>query len=84
MKVTFPRLTSANCRHRLTLFGRAFLLVVAEILVNAACWAAAGIRFSRRKETQPVLSLALLAWVSLNVFVADVMGVVGICAYLAI
>lgn len=48
---------------RLTLFGRSLLLVVAELLVNAICWIVAGLLFGRHRETQPILSLALLAWV---------------------
>jgi hypothetical protein len=34
-----------------------------RLVANAACWAAAGILFGRNRNTQPVLSLALLAWV---------------------
>ena len=48
---------------RLTLFGRSLLLVVAELLANAACWAAAGALFGTKRETQSILGLALLAWV---------------------
>ncbi|KAK7681581.1 hypothetical protein QCA50_015314 [Cerrena zonata] len=47
---------------RLTLFGRSLLLVVCELIVNAVCWIVAGLLFGRRRETQPILSLALLAW----------------------
>ncbi|KAF9468489.1 high-affinity nickel-transport protein-domain-containing protein, partial [Collybia nuda] len=47
---------------RLTLFGRSLLLVVSELLLNAICWIVAGILFGRNRNTQPVLSLALLAW----------------------
>ena len=32
---------------------------------NAACWIIAGILFARKDETKGVMSLALLAWVSL-------------------
>lgn len=49
---------------RLTLFGRSVLLVAAELLANAACWIVCAILFGRRPETRPILSLALLAWVS--------------------
>ncbi|KAK0244159.1 NicO-domain-containing protein [Armillaria nabsnona] len=47
---------------RLTLFGRSLLLVTSELLANAICWTVAGILFGRSRETQPILSLALLAW----------------------
>ncbi|KAK0221791.1 NicO-domain-containing protein [Armillaria fumosa] len=47
---------------RLTLFGRSLLLVSSELLANAICWTVAGILFGRSRETQPILSLALLAW----------------------
>ncbi|KAF9019197.1 NicO-domain-containing protein [Hymenopellis radicata] len=47
---------------RLTIFGRSLLLVVVEVLANAVCWIVAGILFGRSRETQPILSLALLAW----------------------
>ncbi|KAK0464438.1 NicO-domain-containing protein [Desarmillaria tabescens] len=47
---------------RLTLFGRSLLLVTSEFLANAICWTVAGILFGRSRETQPILSLALLAW----------------------
>ncbi|PBK74915.1 NicO-domain-containing protein [Armillaria solidipes] len=53
----------ALCRlPRLTLFGRSLLLVASELLANAICWTIAGILFGRSRETQPILSLALLAW----------------------
>ncbi|KAJ8502582.1 hypothetical protein ONZ45_g11627 [Pleurotus djamor] len=47
---------------RLTLFGRSALLIASEILVNAAFWIVAALLFGRDKATQPILSLALLAW----------------------
>ncbi|CAL1712900.1 unnamed protein product [Somion occarium] len=47
---------------RLTLFGRSLLLLVSELVANAICWIVAGILFGRHRETQPILSLALLAW----------------------
>ncbi|TFK74846.1 NicO-domain-containing protein [Pluteus cervinus] len=47
---------------KLSLLGRSALLLVAELLANAICWTVAGILFGRTKATQPVLSLALLAW----------------------
>ena len=50
-------------RPRPTLFGRALLLLSAELLVNGALWAAAGVIFARDPATRPVLGLALLAWV---------------------
>lgn len=53
---------------RLTIFGRSLLLVVAEVLANAVCWIVAGVLFGRSRETQPILSLALLAWVSACTF----------------
>jgi hypothetical protein len=56
-------------KHRLTLFGRSALLLGSELLVNAACWTAAGILFGRDPATQPILSLALLAWVTPCLFV---------------
>ena len=49
---------------RLTLFGRSSLLLVAELLANAVCWIACGVLFGRREDTRPILSLALLSWVS--------------------
>jgi len=50
-------------RHRLTLFGRSVVLIGCELLANAICWIVAGILFGGRRETQPILSLSLLAWV---------------------
>ena len=50
-------------RRRLTLFGRSVMLVGCELLANATCWVIAGILFGGHKNTQPILSLALLAWV---------------------
>jgi len=50
-------------RRRLTLFGRSVVLVGCELLANASCWIVAGILFGGRKDTQPILGLALLAWV---------------------
>ncbi|KAJ7819386.1 NicO-domain-containing protein [Mycena olivaceomarginata] len=47
---------------RLTLFGRAFLLASSLVLANALCWILSGIFFGRNRDTQPILSLALLAW----------------------
>jgi hypothetical protein len=43
------------------------MLVGCELLANAACWLAAGILFSGRRNTQPILGLALLAWVCVPV-----------------
>ena len=57
----------ALCFHRsrrLTLFGRSVVLVGCELLANAICWIVAGILFGGRRETQSILSLSLLAWVS--------------------
>ena len=51
-------------RWRLTLFGRSLLLLTAELLANAVCWIVCAILFGRRPATRPILSLALLAWVS--------------------
>jgi hypothetical protein len=48
---------------RLTLFGRSLLLIVAELLVNAACWIVAGILFSKETWGQGIVGLAFLAWV---------------------
>jgi len=48
-------------RRHLTLFGRSVILIGCELLANAACWVVAGVLFGR-KDTQPILSLALLAW----------------------
>ncbi|TFY63963.1 hypothetical protein EVG20_g6106 [Dentipellis fragilis] len=50
-------------RRRLTIFGRSALLLSSELLANAVCWIVAGILFGRGADTQPILSLALLAWV---------------------
>ncbi|KAJ6562167.1 high-affinity nickel-transport protein-domain-containing protein [Mycena capillaripes] len=47
---------------RLTLFGRSLLLMSSLALANALCWIVAGILFGRNPDTQPLLSLALLAW----------------------
>ncbi|KAJ6534479.1 NicO-domain-containing protein [Mycena vulgaris] len=47
---------------RLTLFGRSLLLMSSLLLANAICWIVAGILFGRKSDTQPLLSLALLAW----------------------
>ncbi|WWC88236.1 uncharacterized protein L201_003142 [Kwoniella dendrophila CBS 6074] len=44
---------------RLTLLGRAILLIGGELLANAICWIAAGICFS---DADGLLGLALLAW----------------------
>ncbi|KAA1469899.1 NicO-domain-containing protein [Dentipellis sp. KUC8613] len=49
-------------RRRLTIFGRSALLLSSELLANAVCWIVAGILFGRSADTQPILSLALLAW----------------------
>ncbi|KAI0304491.1 high-affinity nickel-transport protein-domain-containing protein [Multifurca ochricompacta] len=58
---TYCSLKSLGCRH-LTLFGRSVVLVGCELLANVICWIVAGILFGGRKETQPILSLSLLAW----------------------
>jgi len=50
-------------RRHLTLFGRSVVLIGCELFANAACWVVAGILFGGHKATQPILSLALLAWV---------------------
>ncbi|CAE6464343.1 unnamed protein product [Rhizoctonia solani] len=47
---------------RLTIFGRSFLLIASELLVNALFWVVAGLLFGRRNETHSVLNLCLLAW----------------------
>ncbi len=49
---------------KLTLFGRSLLLLSCELMMNVVCWIVAGILFGRSENTRPVLSLALLAWVS--------------------
>jgi nickel/cobalt transporter (NiCoT) family protein len=49
--------------HRLTLFGRSALLIGCELLANAICWAVAGILFGKRRDSQSILGLSLLAWV---------------------
>lgn len=49
---------------QLTLFGRSALLLAAELLANVVCWVITAILFGRSPGTRPVLSLALLAWVS--------------------
>ena len=54
-------------RRRLTLFGRSAMLIGCELLANVVCWLVAGILFSGRKNTQPILGLALLAWVCVPV-----------------
>lgn len=61
----FPLVEMFSCRFpRLTLFGRSALLIVVLLFVNALLWTVAGILFGKDKNTQPILSLALLAWVS--------------------
>ncbi|KAJ7259538.1 high-affinity nickel-transport protein-domain-containing protein [Mycena haematopus] len=47
---------------RLTLFGRSLLLLSSLGLINALCWILSGIFFGRNRDTQSILSLALLAW----------------------
>jgi len=47
---------------KLTLFGRALLLLISELTANAVCWIAAGVLFGRSQNTRPILSLTLLAW----------------------
>ncbi|KAI0031074.1 high-affinity nickel-transport protein-domain-containing protein [Vararia minispora EC-137] len=47
---------------RLTLLGRATLLLTSELIANATCWAVAAVLFARDPATRPILSLALLAW----------------------
>ncbi|KAF7365122.1 Nickel/cobalt efflux system [Mycena venus] len=47
---------------QLTLFGRSLLLISSLALANALCWILTGIFFGRNPDTQPILSLALLAW----------------------
>ncbi|TFK52602.1 NicO-domain-containing protein [Heliocybe sulcata] len=49
-------------RFRLTLFGRASLLIFGEVVVNAVCWIACAILFTRNAGSRAILSLALLAW----------------------
>ena len=49
---------------RLTLFGRSALLLTIELLANAVCWIVCAILFGRHANTRPILSLALLSWVS--------------------
>lgn len=51
---------------RLTVFGRSLLLVCAEVITNAVCWAVAGILFAGKHRS--ALGLAMLAWVSAAVF----------------
>ncbi|KAJ6462797.1 NicO-domain-containing protein [Mycena vitilis] len=46
----------------LTLLGRSLLLMVSLLLGNSLCWIVAGILFGGNRETEPLLSLALLAW----------------------
>jgi hypothetical protein len=57
-------------RRRLTLFGRSAMLVGCELLANATCWIVAGILFGGRGNTQPILGLALLAWVCVPVLLS--------------
>jgi nickel/cobalt transporter (NiCoT) family protein len=52
-------------RVSLTLFGRSFFLIVAELLVNALCWIVAGVLFSTTAAAQSMFSLALLSWASI-------------------
>ncbi|KAK7048451.1 Nickel/cobalt efflux system [Favolaschia claudopus] len=47
---------------RLTLLGRCVLLMSSLVLANAVCWIVTAILFGRNPDTQPILSLALLAW----------------------
>lgn len=49
-------------RFRLTLFGRALLVVAGEVLANAICWIVCAILFTRNAASRSILSLALLAW----------------------
>lgn len=53
----------ARTKFQLTTFGRSLLLIVSELLANAACWIVAGVLFGKNQDTQSILSLALLAWV---------------------
>ena len=53
---------------RLTLLGRSVVLILCELLANATCWIVAGILFGRNEDTQPILGLALLAWVCIAPF----------------
>ncbi|KAF8349478.1 NicO-domain-containing protein [Amanita rubescens] len=47
---------------RLTLFGRAILLLIAELIANALCWVIAAILFARSSTTRLIMDYALLAW----------------------
>jgi hypothetical protein len=48
---------------RLTLFGRSLVLVICELVANAALWVVCGLLFGRDEEKRSILNLALLAWV---------------------
>jgi hypothetical protein len=65
------RVLSLFRRRHLTLFGRSVVLVGCELLANAICWIVAGILFRGKKDTQPILSLALLAWVCAALLVSE-------------
>ncbi|KAI1793273.1 NicO-domain-containing protein [Ganoderma leucocontextum] len=51
---------------RLHLFGRSAILLATELLVNVICWTVPAVLFGRMPGTRPILSLALLAWVTLD------------------
>jgi hypothetical protein len=63
----FQALWVSRRRRRLTLFGRSVILIGCELLANAVCWVIAGILFGGHNNTQPILGLALLAWVCVPV-----------------
>lgn len=51
-----------GCRYRF--HGLPDHLAFSRILVNGICWAVAAILFAPKADTRPILSLALLSWVS--------------------
>ena len=52
---------------KLTIFGRSLLLIALELFTNVLFWVVAGILFGRENDTRPVLNLALLAWVRIDI-----------------
>lgn len=53
---------------RLSLLGRSVILVACEITSNVVLWVLAGLLFGLKRESRSVLSLCLLAWVIIIVF----------------
>jgi hypothetical protein len=58
-----PRIFAVTSHLRLTIFGRAVILLSSELLANIAFWIVAGLLFARITATRGVMSLCMLAWV---------------------